>query len=113
MRRAQPSADRQAVLARHHHVEHHKIELPHLHRGVHRHGIGGRGRAQAVLFEIFHQGIADLAMIIDDQDMRRLGHGMSPVPSLTDLGQSLSPENCRKPCQEPGLRQFDTKHRPG
>ena len=72
--RTQTSADREAIFARHHHIQHDQIELTHLHRRIHCDGIGGRSRAHAVLFQIFHQGIADITVVIDDQNMRRLGH---------------------------------------
>lgn len=61
---AQTSADRRATFARHHQIQHDQIDLRHLHRRIHRDGIGGSGRVHAVLFQILRQRIADLAVVI-------------------------------------------------
>lgn len=111
--RPQASADRETIFARHHHVEHHKIEPTRLQRRVHRHGIGGRGRAHAVSFEILHQRLADLAVIIDDQDMRRVGRHHVSLIAAWPIRRAAWREACRKPSRRRCLRQFDTKDRPG
>src|SRR6185503_12140589 len=67
---ADRAAQRKSVLARHHDVQDNEIDA----RGAHRAASGGgavRGRGAVARFlQIADQGLADIARVIDDQDMR-------------------------------------------
>ena len=68
--RAQMAAERQPVLARHHDVEHHEIDRAHLEQLARLGGALGGADAELVPGEIFRQQITDLAVVVDDQDVR-------------------------------------------
>jgi hypothetical protein len=97
---AQPPADRQPVLAGHHHIEHDKIEGSDLQRCVHCPGVGGHGHAHAVLLQVFRQGVPDFAVVINDEDMRRRGHCCLLTRRLADSGVR-QPEICSQTVANP------------
>ena len=74
-RLAQVPAEREAVLARHHDVEHHEVDR----RRAQRPARGGRafrhGHAHLVAFEVPRQRLANLAVVVDHQHMRGCVHG--------------------------------------
>jgi len=73
--RAQVAAQAEAVLARHHHVEHDEVDLVALERELHFAAVCSGGAAQALLLEIVGEQAADLAIVVDDQDVvLRGGH---------------------------------------
>lgn len=72
--RRQPATDRQPILARHHHIEHHQIEPPLGKLAVHRRRPLGPRRPHPVLLEIARHGVANICTVINDKDMWDLGH---------------------------------------
>ena len=71
---AQMAAERQAVLARHHDVEHDEIEGAAVEQPAQRLGAFGNGDAIALPGEIFPHQVAYVAVIVDDRNMRRRIH---------------------------------------
>ena len=73
---AQVAAQREAVVAGQHQVEHHQVECAPVQRLPHGAAIGDRGRAQAVLLEIAAEQGPDLGVVVDDQDVVGSIHGV-------------------------------------
>ena len=67
--RAQVAAQGESVLAGHHEVEHDQVDAVGLERGLHLAPVGGGGAAQALLLEVVGEQLADVAIVIDDQDV--------------------------------------------
>jgi hypothetical protein len=65
--RAQFAAQHEAVLARHHEVEHDQIGRAALQHGAHLPAVGGQRNAHAVLLQIAREQFADAAIVVDDQ----------------------------------------------
>ncbi len=64
-----------AVLARQHEVEHHQIEARALHQLRHGAAVGGGLDADLVLLQEARHEVADLGVVVDDQDVGRARHG--------------------------------------
>lgn len=71
---AQVAAQAQSVLARHHHVQHDQIHGMGIHQRAHGPATVGLAHAQAVALQVIGQHLADLAVIVDDQDVRYVVH---------------------------------------
>ena len=72
--RTQLPAERQAVLARQHQIEHDQVHRRPVEDAPHLAAVGdGRG-AKLVLLEILTQQRADLAVVIDDEEVGTVGH---------------------------------------
>ncbi len=69
---AQRAGEVDARLLRHHHVENEKVEGEAAHGGARRGGIDGGGDAEAVVVEIAGEQVADTAVVVHDEDMRRV-----------------------------------------
>jgi hypothetical protein len=72
---AQAAAEAEVVLAGEHQVEHHQVEPPGLQGARHAPAVGHGLDAQAVLAQKTRQQIADLAIVVDDQDLWSVDHG--------------------------------------
>jgi len=55
-------------------VQHHEVDPRRLHRLGHGAAVGGSVDAKAVLLEEAAQQVADLGVVVDDQDVRRAFH---------------------------------------
>jgi len=66
---AQVAAQGQAIVAGHHHVEHDQVDAVLVERGLHLAPVGGGGAAQALLLEVVGEQLADVAVVVDDQDV--------------------------------------------
>ncbi len=85
--RRQPLANGEPVLAGHHHVEHKEVVVATGEAGIHFDGILRRRRAHAVLLQVTRDQFADLAMIVDDENVRAVCHGASCLPKPALRGQ--------------------------
>jgi hypothetical protein len=65
----QPTCDRKAVFTRHHDVEDHEIEASAMQALVQLGRVARSRGPETVLFQVADQSVADVAMVIDDQDM--------------------------------------------
>ncbi len=74
-RRAQAPADREAVLAREHEIEHDEVVAHALQLAIHRRGVGGRIDAEALFGEIALEEVAQPQVVVDHQDLLALLHG--------------------------------------
>ena len=72
---AQPAREREAVFAGQSHVEQHEVRQLGAERLAHRRAVGGLGDLVAVRREIVRHGLADLAVVLDDQHAAALRHG--------------------------------------
>src|SRR6185437_4328187 len=63
------TAERKAILAGHHDIQHHQIDGGGFHHLAGRSGVGRGGGAIAMLTQIARQGFADIAGILDQEDM--------------------------------------------
>jgi hypothetical protein len=72
--RAQLAAQRQAVFARQHQVEHQQVNMRALHDAAHFPAVGHRGGAKLVLLQILRQQAPDLTVIVHNQQVRALVH---------------------------------------
>ena len=76
---AQAPADRQAVLAGHHQVEHDQVGRFAQHQAVERLAVLGQDDLEALLGQIAAQQVADAGVVVNDQDLVgsgcSLGHG--------------------------------------
>ncbi len=79
---AQAARQRDAVLARHHHVEDQKIKGEALQPRARIGGVGGGGDAKAVFGKIARQQAAQPRVIVDDQKMRLAVHPRLAHPRL-------------------------------
>ena len=73
--RTQRAAERQPVLAGQHQIEQDQIDAAVGQDLAHGFAVGGRADAEAILRERTRYQFADLAMVIDDEDVRRARHG--------------------------------------
>ena len=73
--RAQPAREVEARLARHHQVQHDKVIAPLRPDAAGLPRVAGDGDAHALAFEEFAEKLADLAVIIDDEDVGCCVHG--------------------------------------
>ena len=73
--RAQGAAERQPVFPGHHEIEQDEIDAAVGQRFSHGAAIGGGADAETFLAERAGDQVTDLVMVVDDQDMRRCGHG--------------------------------------
>ena len=79
---AQAAADRQAVLAGQHQVEHDQVEMLAGPRPVHLRGIGDALDGEALFAEVAVQQVAQAAVVVDDEDaVLSLVHGMKGRPA--------------------------------
>jgi hypothetical protein len=69
------AAKGQAVFAGEHQVEHHEVEPPCFEGARHRPAVGNGLDAQAMLAQEARQQIADLTVVVDDQNLRGVHHG--------------------------------------
>jgi hypothetical protein len=67
--RAQVAAQGESILAGQHQVEHDQVEASLVQRGAHLAAISDRRAAQALLLQVFGEQVADLAVVIDDEDV--------------------------------------------
>ena len=67
-----------AGLLRHHHVEDEQVEGEAAHGGARARGIHRGGHAEAVVLQIAREQVADAAVVVDHQDMRRVVVGQLP-----------------------------------
>ncbi len=77
--RAQPAADRQAVFARQHQVEHDQVDGLAGEHAVQRLGVFGQQHVEAFLRQVAAQQVADACVVVDNHDavgprVRCLGH---------------------------------------
>jgi hypothetical protein len=79
-RRAQLAAQGQAVVAGQVQVEHDQVGARFVERLPHRRAVGGGQRAVAVRFQVIGQQRADIAVVVDDQNGRRIVH-ISIIPT--------------------------------
>ena len=75
-RGAQPAADGEPVLPRQHEVEHDEIEAAVVEQPLHRLAVGGGIDAKAVPGQEPLQQVADLPIVVDDEQMGLFGHGL-------------------------------------
>ena len=68
------TAQRQAVLAGHHDVQNHQVDGAGVQHLTRRLGAVGRGHPIPVLFQIARQGIPDIRVVVDDQDVFAVRH---------------------------------------
>jgi len=66
---AQIAAQRKAVLARHHDVEHDEIDTVVIECRLHLPTVRRSGAAQPLLFQIVGKQAADVAVVVDDQNV--------------------------------------------
>jgi len=67
----QPAAQTQPIFSGQHQVQHDQIDLGLRKRGPHRLAVGDRSRPVAVLAQIRAEQIADLGVVVDDQNVVR------------------------------------------
>ena len=104
---AQRAAERKAVLARQHQVEQDEIDAAVGQDLAHGPAVRRRADAEALLGQRARDQIADLAMVVDDQDVRRPWHGRT-----IDQGRSAGlPECVFRLWRMPRLTHFVTKNR--
>src|SRR6185312_10365624 len=72
--RAQAAAQAQSVLSRQHDVEHDEIDAAGLDSVVHRAAIDRVRHPAVVIAQIARDQPADVAVVFDDEDVRRFGH---------------------------------------
>jgi hypothetical protein len=65
---AQPAADRQAVLARQHQVEHDQVDVLARHQPVQRLAVLGQQDVETFLAQVAAQQVADAGVIVEDDD---------------------------------------------
>ena len=99
------AGERQPVLARHHDVEHDQVDLAGLHRAPRRRGVLGDARAEPVLHEIAGEQVADVAMVVDDEDVRRGLHERE----LTRSPRGTAKEKCNGLYRSAGAAKTATK----
>jgi hypothetical protein len=80
---AQPAADRQAVFARQHQVQHDQVHRVACHHAVQRLGVLGQQHLEALLRQVAAQQVADAGVVVDDEDAVGPGvgrgvHGWAP-----------------------------------
>ena len=66
---AQVAAQRKAALARQHQVEDHEVRAAAVERAAHLGAVGGERDPEAVALEILAEQLADLGVVVDDQDV--------------------------------------------
>ena len=88
----QAARDRQAVLARHHQVQHDQVGPLRRHRPVHLGGRSRPARAIAVLGQVIAQDFADAGVVIDHQDAG-VFFGLHAVLCREDLSPSFPRRN--------------------
>ena len=76
---AQRAAERQPVLARQHQVEQNEVDARIGQHLAHRLAVAGGADAEAFLGERARHQVADLAMVVDDQDVRTIVHACNLV----------------------------------
>src|SRR5437879_1319493 len=90
---AHVAAYRQAVLAREHEIEHQQIDARAPHHAPHFLAVCNRRRAQLVALQVLTEQQTDLAVIVDDQDVRKLVHRASrsatKVPELATFETTI------------------------
>ena len=68
------AAEDEPVIAGHHQIEDDEIDGVGLEKAAHLPAVGGSGNAQPVLLEIARDELADLAVVVDDQDVVDMVH---------------------------------------
>ena len=86
---AQLAAEQQAVVAGHHDVEDDQVHRVGFEERAHLPAIGDDGGAQAVLLQVVAYQLANLAVIVDDQDVIDMLHCLAPV-AVGVLASSVS-----------------------
>ena len=71
-RRLELARQIETVLARHHHVEQHGVELEPAHAGARARGVVRRRHAEALLGQVAAEQVADLLIVVDDEHVRRV-----------------------------------------
>jgi hypothetical protein len=71
------ASELQSVLAGHHQVEHDEIDVRLLQRATHGFAIGHGGGAVAILLQVIAEQRANVAVVVDDQDMTGFAHDRS------------------------------------
>jgi hypothetical protein len=66
---AQVAREREPIFTGHHHVEHDEVDGVRVQHRAHLAAVGHRGGAQAVLLQVVGDHAADLAVVVDDQDV--------------------------------------------
>ena len=79
---AQVAAQREAIVAGQHQVEHHQVECAPVQCLPHRAAVGDGSRAQPVLLEVTAKQGPDLGVVIDDQDVVGAIHGVITARGL-------------------------------
>ena len=74
-RRADEAGEAEPVLARHHDVEEDEVDRIGRQRLARGRGIFRLGDPNAVARQIGGERVADVALVVDEEDMRFLGHG--------------------------------------
>ena len=109
--RPQLAAQREPVLARQHEVEHDEIDVRSLEHPPHRLALADGGHAIAILLEVVAQQCADVAVVIDDQNVLRGGvHGIGKrhVCCRAATIRPLTARGCNQMLLPPALQCADT-----
>ena len=101
---AQFTAQHQAVIAGHHQVQHDQVHLIGFQKMAHLPAVGNHGGAQAVLLQVIAHQLADLAIVIDDQDVVHMLHcstlllfACARCRPCGDLYRTVSQASCLTP----------------
>ncbi|MNQ76608.1 hypothetical protein D3C85_914540 [compost metagenome] len=93
----QLAAQQQAVIARHHDVEHDQVHRRGFQKRPHLPPIGDHGGAQTIFLQVVAHQFPDLAVVIDDQDMVDMVHRCYPFASVVDGHSKEAPWVCPWP----------------
>ena len=110
--RAQLPAQGEAVLARHHDVEHDQVDPAGLEHAPRRRGTVGDADPVVVPGQIVGQRVADLAMIVDDQEVGGFAHaamscrGLGALCAVPGMAQRGFVTDCRRAAPSPHPRQI-------
>jgi len=94
---AQPAREREPVLAWQTHVEQHEVGQLGGERLAHRRAVGGLADLVAVRGEIVGNGLADLAVVLDDQYAAGLSHGGEHSSVHGSRKASMAPSRAEPP----------------
>ncbi|MNN18306.1 hypothetical protein D3C81_1315120 [compost metagenome] len=90
------AAQLQAIVAGHHDVEHDQVDGVGLEKAAHLPAIGDHRGAQAVFLQVVAHQFADLAVVVDDQNVIDMFHRCKPLSKGTAV-QCIEPAVARLP----------------